>query len=141
MSMSKYAEILKDHAMKEGYNLNFKDIGEYTILELQDEISPGVMSDIIVYFPKGKGLINILNGNFINEINPLRKDVALELVNNFNMKYACVKCILRNNAVVLQESIALDYIDFNPSKFLTCLLDFSYIMKEEYPYFRNISLY
>lgn len=129
--MTKNARLFEQYCVKDGYNLDFRDVEGQTILEIMDSIGGGIKTRIVIIFDDSDSMISIYGVDIVSGISDSKNNELLKLVNKLNSNYTFYKFILDENAVQINAFISVEN-NFSPSILMNYILGMYRIIENEY---------
>ena len=130
--ITKNAQQFRSFLISQDINLEFIEghNGE-TLVEIRESLNCGAKLRIGVIFDKEDSMVSIYGMDFIQGINPTKKNYMYEAVNDLNNKYTYYKFLLNSDTVELQ-AFALFNNNFSSEVIMRYIMGMINIANEEF---------
>lgn len=127
------AQQFRSYLQSQNINLQFNEENDgSTTVVIRETLKTGGNIRILVVFNKTDSLVSVYGGDFINGINPVKRDYVYEAINELNMKYTYLKFVFQNDSIMAQAFTLVDN-NFRSEVIMDIILGMLNIIEEEYP--------
>ena len=130
--MTKNAKLFDEYLKTIDVNLKFTDVEGETFVEMIPPSEGGIKARIGVIFNKNDSLVSIWCLNFIDGVNPSKRNQILDLINELNANYTYFKFVMINDSIQIHSDIPVDD-NYSPAQTARTMVGMNDIMKKEYP--------
>lgn len=130
--ITKNAQEFKRFLISQDINLEFieGDNGE-TIVEIREQLKSGIRLRLLVIFNREDSMVSIYGADFIQGINPIKKNYLYEAVNDLNYKYTYYKYVLEKDSISVQ-AFALFEDNFSSEVVMRLIMGMMATVEQEY---------
>lgn len=107
--LTENAQQFKNYLISKDMDLEFveQDNGD-SVLELRQELKCGAKMRIVLVFTEDDSLVCIYGVDFIQGINPSKKNYMYEAINDINKSYSYYKFIMNKDDIISQAFLPVD---------------------------------
>ena len=103
------AQQFKSFLMSQDINLDFmEDENGNTLVEIRESLKCGTKLRVIVIFNKEDSMVSMYGIDFVQGINPTKRNYMYEAINDLNNKYTYYKFLLDKDRVEVQSFVLFD---------------------------------
>lgn len=130
--LSKNAQEFKNYLISQNINLEFiEGENEKTSVEIRETLKCGAKLRILIIFDKEDSLVGVFGLDFIQGINPTRRNYMYETINDLNDKYTYYKYVLDKDSLMVQSYQLFDN-NFNSNVIMKIIFGMINVVDTEY---------